>query len=118
MREVAVKAIRTTRYRSGKRELHCVFFTDFEKMTVDKRDITNLIAEVKATIWHLRETIPVRELAATHRLEEMHCLLMLEEYKAWKREVGFYCIETAADIGCTALSHQPRFRTFLLQKYI
>ena len=71
-----------TDYRSGKCELQCVFLSGFEKMTVDERDITNMIAEeVEATSWRLRETIRVRELAATHRLGQMRCLLMIEEQK-------------------------------------
>ena len=44
------------------------FSSDFEKMSVDEYDIRNIIAEVEATSWRLRETIRVRELAATHRL--------------------------------------------------
>ena len=32
---------------------------------VDERDITKVIVEVEATTWRLRETIRVRELAAT-----------------------------------------------------
>ena len=51
--------------------------------TVDERDITKMFAEeVEATSWRLRETIRVRELAATHRLGRMRRLLMLEEQKA------------------------------------
>ena len=54
-------------------------------MTFDGRDITKMIAEeVEATSWRIRETIRVRELAATHRLGQMRRLLMLEEHKAWK----------------------------------
>ena len=64
--------------------------------TVDKRDITKMIAEVEATSWRLHKTIRVREHAATHRLEKMRRLLMLVEQKAWKRKVGFDDIETAA----------------------
>ena len=51
-------------------------------MTVDKRDIAKMIAEVEATSWRRRETIRVRELAATHKLGQMRRLLMLEEQKA------------------------------------
>ena len=42
----------------------------------------NIIAGVEATNRRLRETIRVRELAATHRLGQMCCLRMLEEQKA------------------------------------
>ena len=62
--------------RSGKRELHCVFYL---KMTVDERDITKSIAALEATSWRLRETIRVRELAATHGLGQMRRLRMFEE---------------------------------------
>ena len=51
-------------------------------MTVDESVIANMIAEVEATSWCLRETIRVRELAATHILGQMRILLMLEEHKA------------------------------------
>ena len=84
-------------YRSGKHET--TFFPFFKKMTVDGRDITKMIAEEgKATSWRLRETIRVRELAATHRLGQIRRFLMLEEQKTWKREFGFNRIETAAEM--------------------
>ena len=67
-------------------------------MTVDERDITKMIAEVEATSWRLRETIRVRELAATHPLGQMLHLRMLEEQRAWKREAGSDYIETAAEM--------------------
>ena len=82
-------------------------------MTVDERDITNMIAEVEATSWRLCKTIRVRELAATHRLGQMRYLRMLEEQKAWKREAGFDYIETAAEIDArrsgTNLVSEPFF---------
>ena len=65
-------------------------------MTVDKRDIAKMVAEVEATSWRA---------CATHRLEQMRRLLMLEEHKAWKREFGFDRIETAAEMD------ETRFRT-------
>ena len=67
-------------------------------MPVDERDITNIVTEVEATSWHLRETIRIGELAATHLLVQMRRLQMLEEQKIWKREVGFDYIETAAEM--------------------
>ena len=70
-------------------------------MTVDGRDITNMIADVEATSWRLRETIRVRELAATHPPGQMLYLLILEEQKAWRREAGFDYIETAAEMDAT-----------------
>ena len=56
------------------------------------------------------KTIRVRELAATHRIGQMRRLLMLEEQKAWKREVGFDRIETAAEMNA------QRFRTSLVSE--
>ena len=57
-----------------------------------------IAVEEETTSWRLRETIRVRELAATHRLGQIRRLLMLEEQKVWKREAGFDCIETAAEM--------------------
>ena len=54
--------------------------------------------DLEATVWRLRETIRVAELAATHRLGKMRRLLMHEKHKAWKREFGFDHIETAAEM--------------------
>ena len=66
-------------------------------MIVDEHVITKIISEdVEVTIWRIRDTIRVRELAATHRLGQMRRLLMHEKHKTWKREFGFDCIETAA----------------------
>ena len=76
-------------------------------MTIDEHDFAKMIAEVEATSWRLRETIRVRELAATHRLGQMRRLLMLEEQKAWKREFGFDCIETAAEMDESAFAPAP-----------
>ena len=67
-------------------------------MTVKEHDFAKMIAEVEETSWHIRETIRGRELAATHRLGQMRRLLMLEEHEIWKREFGFDCIETAAEM--------------------
>ena len=67
-------------------------------MTVKKRDFVRMSEDVEATIWRLRETIRVAELAATHRLGQMRRLLMHEKYKAWKREFGSDRIETAAEM--------------------
>ena len=75
-------------YRSGKTRV-LRFLSDFQKMTIDERDIRNIIADTEATNRRLRETIRVRELAATHRLGQMRRLLMLEEQNAWKRKAGF-----------------------------
>ena len=55
--------------------------------------------EVEVMSWRLRETVRVRVLAATHRPGPMRRLLMLKEQKAWKRQVGFNRIATAAEMN-------------------
>ena len=67
-------------------------------MPVEERDIRKMIADVEATSWHLRECIRARELAATHRLERMRRLRMLEEQKIWKREADFDRIKITDDM--------------------
>ena len=67
-----------------------------KKLPFKELDVRKMIAEVETTSWLLRECIRVRELAATHRLEQMRRLRMLEEQKAWKRESGFDQIEIIA----------------------
>ena len=85
----------------------------FEKMTVDECDVRSIIAEmlIEATSRRLCECIRVRELAATHRLEQMRRLRKLEKQKAWKRDVGFDRIETAAEMDAerflTSLVSEP-----------
>ena len=74
------------------------FFIWFLKMTFKELGFARMSEDVKATIWRLRETIRVAELAATHRLGQMRRLLMHEKHEAWKREFGFDRIETAAEI--------------------
>ena len=69
-----------TRCEVNANKLYFVFHV-LKKMTVDGRDSAKMIAEVEATSWRIRETIRVRELAATHRLGQMRRLLMLKEYK-------------------------------------
>ena len=98
-------------YRSGECESHCVFHL-IKKMSIEKSDVRNVIAEVliEATSWRLRECIQVRELAATHRLGQMRRLQMLEEQKAWKQEAGFDRIDTAAEMDA------QRFRTSLVSE--
>ena len=66
-------------------------------MTVDEHVITKIISEdVEATISRFRETIRVRELAATDRLDQMRRLLIFEE-----REFGFDYVEIAAKMDAT-----------------
>ena len=68
-------------------------------MTVKERDFVRMSEVVVATVWRLRETIRIAEVVATHRLGQMRRLLMHEKHKAWKREFGFYRIETAAEMN-------------------
>ena len=67
-------------------------------MSIEERNVRKMIAEVEATSWRLRECIRVRELAATHRLERVRRLRMLEEQEAWKREVDFDGIKVIAEM--------------------
>ena len=73
--------------------------TLYQLMTVDENVITKMMSEdVEATIWRIRETIRVGELAATHRLGQMRCLLMHDKHRTWKRDFGFDRIETATEM--------------------
>ena len=87
------------------------FFIRFLKMSVNERDFARMSEDIEATIWRLRETIRVAELAGTHRLGQTRRLLMHEKNKAWKREFGFDRIETAAEMdekrSCTSTSPVP-----------
>ena len=74
-------------------------------MAVKEHNFAMIADDVEATIWRIRETIRVRELAATHRLGQMRRLLMLEEHKTWKRKFSFGRIETAAEMD------ENRYRT-------
>ena len=67
-------------------------------MTVKERGFARMSEDVEATIWRLRETIRVVELAVTHRLGQMRRLLIHRKHEAWKREFGFDRIETAAEM--------------------
>ena len=90
-----------------------LFYLVLEKVLFPNRehDVRQMIEEVKATSWRLRECIRARELAATHRSGPMRRLWMLEEQKAQKREVGFNRIETATEMDA------QRFRTSLDSEY-
>ena len=65
-------------------------------MPFNERDVRKMITEVVATSWCLRECIHARELAATHRLEQMRRLWMLKAGEVWKREAAFDRIEIIA----------------------
>ena len=77
-----------------------------------EHDVRQMIAEVEATSWRLRECIRVRELATARRLGRMRRLRMLKEQKAWKREAGFDRIDIAAEMD------EQRFRTGLDSEHI
>ena len=76
------------------------FHLFLEKMIFPDREqnARKMIRDLKATCWRLRECTRARELAATHRLERMRRLRMLEEQKAWKTEAGFDRIEIIAEM--------------------
>ena len=74
-------------------------------MSVEERDFARMSEDLGTTIWRLREMVRVAKLAATHRLGQMHSLLMHEKHKVWKREFGYDRIETAAEMD------EKRFRT-------
>ena len=74
-------------------------------MTIKERGSARMSEDVEATIWRLRETVRVAELAATHHLGKIRRLLMHEKHKAWKQEFSFDRIETAAEMD------EKRFRT-------
>ena len=57
-----------------------------------------MMREIESTCWRLRECIRVRELAATHRLERMRRLRMLEEQKKRNREAGSDRTEIIAEM--------------------
>ena len=80
-------------------------------MTVKERDFARISEYVEATIWRIRETIRVGELAATHRLGQLRRLLMHEKHKIWKRKFAFDRFETATEMdekrSCTSTSPVP-----------
>ena len=67
-------------------------------MSIKEHGVRNMIAELEATWWRLREYTRVKELAASHRLERTRRLCMLEEQEARKREAGFDRIEIIVKI--------------------
>ena len=58
-----------------------IFYMVLETIIFPNRehDISQMIEEVEALSWRLRECVRMRALAATHRLGRMRCLRMLEE---------------------------------------
>ena len=82
--ELFWRLLETPRYQVNANR--SVFYLIFE-MTLEERDVSRMSENVKATIW-----------AATHRLGQMHLLLMHEKHKVWKREFGYDRLETAAEM--------------------
>ena len=81
------------------------FFSDVFETDCQRAQFRKISGDVEATIWRIRETIWVGELAAMHRLGQMRRLLMHEKRKGWKRVFGFGRIETATEMD------QKRSRT-------
>ena len=76
-------ALSSADYRSGEREFQTLpFHLILKIMTFLERDVRKMIAEIMATRERVHERIRVRELAASHRLERMRRLRMLEEQEA------------------------------------
>ena len=57
-----------------------------------------MVADLAITRGRVRKLIRVRELAASHKLEKMRRVRMLEKQAAWKREDGFDRIEVIAEM--------------------
>ena len=55
-----------------------------------------MVSELATTRGRVRKLIQVRELAASHKLEQMQGVRMLEKQAAWKRDGGFDKIEVIA----------------------
>ena len=66
-----------------------------------ERDVRRAMVKLAATSWRVRER--VRELASSHRLEQMQRLRMLEEKEAWRRKGGFDRIEITAEMHAQTL---------------
>ena len=56
-----------------------------------------MVSKLAITRGRVRKLIRVRELAASHKLEQMRRVRMLEKQVAWKREGGFDRIEVTAE---------------------
>ena len=99
--EAAVRAALGSGH-TGKREFLSIFFWIklFPKQIVRCR---KMMREVDETSLRLRECIRMRELAATHRREQMRRLRMLEEQEARKGEAGYDRIEIIAQMDAQRL---------------
>ena len=57
-----------------------------------------MIEEFTAIRWRVRELTRVRDLASSHKLEQMRRVRVLEKQAAWKREGGFDRVESIAEM--------------------
>jgi hypothetical protein len=57
-----------------------------------------MIAVLATTRERVREFVRDRELASSHKLEQMRRVRVLEKQAAWKREGGFDIIEIIAEM--------------------
>ena len=73
-----------------------------------------MIVELVATRWRMRELIRARELASSHKLEQMRRVRMLEEQAAWKRETSPLraMIRNLLILDCTTLDGRPQRARF------
>ena len=78
--------------------LNISFLFEFGKTTFPERDVRLMVADLAVTRGRVRRLIRVRELAASHKLEQMQCARMLEKQAAWKREGGYDRIEVVAEM--------------------
>ena len=67
-------------------------------MTFPERDVRLMMEDLAATHWRGHELIRVRELAPSHKIEQMRRVRMLEKQAAWKREGGLNRIEIVAGL--------------------
>ena len=68
------------------------------KIIIPKCDACLVLVDLAITRGRVRKLIRVRELAATHTLEKMRRMRILEKQAAWKRGGGFDRIETTAEM--------------------
>ena len=57
-----------------------------------------MVSELAITRGRVRKLVRVRELAASHKLEQLRRVRMLEKQAVWKKEGGFDSIEVIAEI--------------------
>ena len=67
------------------------------KMTIPERDVRLVVADLAIIRGCVRKLIRVRNLAASHKLEQMRSVKMLKQRATWMRENGFDRIEVIDD---------------------